>query len=91
MIIEARTIVDGPVAVPAPRTPAARPTVPSPAPSPAPSPVPAPTSGPRSVTEPEDHPEVVATRLASQAAVVSWVGRLLLLLAVGLATLVVLL
>ncbi|MDD7931945.1 hypothetical protein [Actinomycetospora straminea] len=85
MIIEARTVVDGPVVVvPAPRTPPARPVAAPPAPVRA-----AGERGPDG--HPEDHPDVIAARLVSQAAVVSSVGRLVLLLALGLATLVVLL
>ena len=84
MIIQARTVVDGQVVVPAPRTPLARPAAASPAPVPS-------AVEDRPEDHPEDHLEIVAARLVSQAAVVSWAARLVLLLAIGLATLVVLL
>ncbi|GAA4931014.1 hypothetical protein EV188_102490 [Actinomycetospora succinea] len=66
------------VEVPAPRTPAARPAV---------VPMTVRAAGP----EQGEHPELVAARLVAQAATVAWVGRLALLVAVGLVALFVLL
>ncbi|MEJ2861148.1 hypothetical protein [Actinomycetospora flava] len=65
------------VAIPAPRTPAARPAI-----------VPMTVRAAR--VEQDEHPELVAARLVSQAATVSWVGRLALLVAVGLVAVLVL-
>jgi len=74
----------GHVEVPAPRTPAARPAT-------VPMTVRAASAEQGPAQDAGEHPDLVAARLVSQAATVSWVGRLALLVAVGLVALVVLL
>lgn len=80
MIIEAVTTTGEQVTVPAPRTPAARPVV-----------VPMTVRAASVEQHADDHPELIAARLVAQAGVVSWVGRLALLVAVGLVAVLVLL
>ena len=70
------------VEVPAPRTPLARPAT---------VPMTVRAAGARQDTAPPEHPELIAARLVGQAATVSWVGRLALLVAVGLVAVLVLL
>lgn len=80
MIIDAITTTGRHVTVPAPRTPTARTAV-----------VPMAVRAAEVARDQDEHLELVAARLVSQAAVVSWVGRLALLLAVGVVALLVLL
>ena len=82
MITEAHTMTTAEyvVEIPAPRAPSARPATASMAVRAA--------SAEQTVGE---HPELVAARLVGQAATVSWVGRLALLVAVGLIAVLVLL
>lgn len=68
------------VEVPAPRTPTARPAT---------VPMTVRAAGPEQ--ERREHPELIAARLVDRAATVSWVGRLALLVAVGLIAVLVLL